>query len=370
MGISIKKVNFINFIGLALLMIATYERLFNYTGISGNYTSIISVVLILLGIVIEAFKTKGKIKIDYLSLLCILPIVLYGFSKETMRYGVFFLIILIWRRNSFADLYGFHILNIIIGFCFIILQIIEKNPRPSGFIYSPTIFSCFIVTSLTYILFEKKHKKNKFTKLFLTIISLFLIYITESSSSLICCIGIIIYKVVINFIIKESKKMNEVKYKKLTKIIIMIIILVIIIIMLNLDKVLLIINRENREASSTTRLKYINIFFNEFLRNWKNFFIGCGGGYTQYYINSFLNVSNHMPLHQDILMILCEYGILGTIFIYKNFIKKLNLNFLIIVVSILATFHNLILCPSLCVYILISSNTLNKQYEKEQKIWS
>ena len=132
---------------------------------------------------------------------------------------------------------------------------------------------------------------------------------------------------------------------------------------LNLEKVLSIISRDNRDASTLTRTKYLSYFINDFFSNILNILLGHGGGYTQNYISSVIGEGKFYPLHQDIIMILCEYGVVGFIYIYKVFISKLRLNWILLIVLILCSFHNIILSPNVMV-----NNTLNFQNEYE-KIW-
>ena len=357
-----------NVIFVMLLGFSLFERLYNKTSISGQNSIYIAIVLIVFSFLFDIFIGKGKYKFDKRILLA-LPLVLYLPCKESIRYMMFFVMIVMWGKYKIVDLYYFVISMIFLGVILSFQQISQGMIRISGFIYSPTLFACILVVLITYLLFEKKHQ-GIVNKLFVLISSI-MIYMTGSSSAFVCVLGIIAYKICINIILTKFDKnyhISKSKKKILTFAIVICLVFVVGYIALNLEEVLSIISRDNRDASTITRTKYLSYFIDDYFSNIRNVMIGQGGGYTQKYISSMIGTGKFYPLHQDVVMLLCEYGIVGYIYIYKIFISKLKFNWLILIVLVLCSFHNIILSPNVMVLILMVSNTLNYQNEYE-KIW-
>ena len=365
-----------------LLFVFTIHSLL-FKSISNNLMTIIIYLGLICGIIfikvfLEGSIKKNDIRSFIVSVVAILPILIYGYNEsklfflntETIRYSLFFLICVLWNDVKISDIKVFHIIIIIFGFLCCMYQISNGITRPSGFLNSPTIFSCMIALSITYLLFEKN--VNIFNYIFI-LIGIFEIYISESSSSLLIVFALILYKIFINFIIskkeKKADKMSDVKKKKILIFIGIASVIAGIYFVNNINALLSIIQRNNRDASTSTRIEFIMIFINQFIHSVKMFFIGNGGGYTQAFIIKNLVSSHHMPLHQDILMLLIEYGLLGFLYIYNFFIKKLKLNYILLIILILFSFHNIILCPYVMCSLIISNNSLNIQY-KNNKIFA
>ncbi len=358
-----------NFIFVVLLGFSLFERLYNKTSISGQYSIYIAILLIFFSFLFDTYIGKGKYKFDKRILLAI-PLVLYFPCKESIRYMVFFVMIVMWGKYKINDLFYFVIFMISLGVILSSQQIYQGMTRISGFIYSPTLYACILVVLITYLLFEKKHQ-GVINKLFILISSI-MIYMTGSSSAFVCMLGIIAYKICINMILSKFDKKHYISKSKrhvLTFVIVICLIFVGAYVTSNLEEVLSIISRDNRDASTLTRTKYLSYFINDYFSNILNAMFGHGGGYTQNYISSIIGEGKFYPLHQDIVMLLCEYGIVGFTYIYKIFISKLKFNWLVLTILVLCSFHNIILSPNVMVLILMVSNTLNFQNEYE-KIWN
>ena len=128
-------------------------------------------------------------------------------------------------------------------------------------------------------------------------------------------------------------------------------------------------NRDNRSESTNTRIYYYELFFDLLKNNSKMVFIGNGAGYVTKYISNLITTNLYVPLHQDFLMFICEYGLIGCGFMYVFFIKKLKMNWLLWLTLFLCSFHNFILSPSLVCLFILTNNSLNYQHNLEEKIW-
>ena len=93
-----------NFIFVVLLGFSLFERLYNKTSISGQYSIYIAILLIFFSFLFDTYIGKGKYKFDKRILLAI-PLVLYFPCKESIRYMVFFVMIVMWGKYKINDLF-------------------------------------------------------------------------------------------------------------------------------------------------------------------------------------------------------------------------------------------------------------------------
>lgn len=355
------------FILLFIVGISLVERVYNTTSISGKYSIYVSVFLILFSIAFDVLYNGTKYKLNK-KIFFTIPIVLYFPCTESIRYAMFFILIILWYKYLIDDLHDFSMVMILIGTLLSIFQYMAGISRISGFIYSPTLYACLLVIFNTYLLFEKKHSVLSYM---CVAISTIMIYMTGSSSGFVCNLGIIFYKIVINVILSKKDKITNIKKSKKQIITVFLIIALILLgfyTIFNLNDVLSIIKRDNRDASTMTRTKYLMYFVNDFFSNIRIFLIGHGGGYTQKYLSSVIGTGRFYPLHQDIMMFLSEYGIIGGIYIYKQFLSKLKFSWIMYLILILCSFHNIVLASQIMILLLLVSNSLNKQHG-QNKIW-
>ena len=159
MDLKVEKKSFFDYILLFITLFANCEILYNHTGVSGYYSIYVSFILFITGFIYLILKNNGNIKISIIAIFCIIPIVIYNFCTESIRYGIFFLTLLTWSNIKFKNLKGFHKSIVILAVIFCLIQKVSKLERISGFMISPTIFSCVLVISLIYFLFEKDFEK-------------------------------------------------------------------------------------------------------------------------------------------------------------------------------------------------------------------
>ncbi|HAQ7747615.1 TPA: O-antigen ligase family protein [Enterococcus faecium] len=346
-----------------ILFLLISEKLYNPTYFSGRYNQ--QVTLIICGISL-AFLLLRKVslkKSDIVSIMAIIYIVLYGFCNESIRYGLVFFSLLIWSKIPVKNI---NILQKVLVIEAVILSMIDLSrgyERVSGFSSgSPTLFSCALAINFTYFIFKKEREKGDYIYALICVI---LLIKTESSSTLILFVVLTLYKIGINILKKFG-------FKSLyTKMFIAIgTLFVVALLVVDLDALLRIFNRSNRDASTLTRLGLYQKFWDMFIKTPESVIFGYGGGFTQEYIQAFWGVSSHLPLHQDVLMFACEYGLFGMFIIIKFLIKRYNFNFIIIAILLLSTFHNIILAPTILLLLVITSNALNMQYGDYKTLWS
>lgn len=353
-----KNDNIAAFVVLSLMC----EKLYNHSYISGIFNKEILTLLIILGGYLHFSRHNQISKFDITAILFSFVYLLYGASKESVRYTLVFITIIIWKNFLVSDLSIFHRSIIVLGAMFSYIDYFYGHKRISGFVSgSPTLFAYTILISIIYLLFQKKRKVYDYFCVFLAFI---LIVKSATSSVLLCALAMVIYKIGVALIRRFRLTQGQIKILITLSGITGIILLVVF-----LNQALSIISRGNRLASTSTRLDIYCVFIKQLFYNIQMLFIGGGGGYTQYYITNFGPSTSHFPLHQDILMFLCEYGILGVILIYFFYFRKQRFHWLVWILIILGSFHNLILSPVTICIILLTSNSLNRQYNHRKEVW-
>ena len=166
---------------------------------------------------------------------------------------------------------------------------------------------------MIYVLFSKGTGKN----LLISFLAIITIYFTGSRSTLICSILFFLY-----FLFKIYMKKS--KFSKVS-LFMGIGIPLITFLLFNLKTLSTFEIREGSEYSTQARTSVLEYFFGELMENTKMLLIGKGGGYATYETPRILGLpQDYYPLHQDIVMWIVEYGILGIIllFIVHNIINS------------------------------------------------
>ena len=363
MMLKINKQKMLDFVIQAFLIVLLCEKIYNGSYISGKYNSIVTIMVTLFSILLLFTKKCNLFKNDFWVIGFIVIVLAYGFSIETIRYGLVFFALVIWNKLQFENLDFVHIATVILGGFFSILDITRGYDRVSGYnAGSPTQFSCALLISLIYFLFYRSG--NRKIRFVFAVLTCLMVVITKSASAIIVMGLILIYKVCMVLLSKTLINERQLKYLVTGAIII-----TGVFVLVNYNTMLNLIPRSNRMASTSTRLGIYQTFWNILTANMGNFLMGKGGGYTQRYIQAYWGISSYLPVHQDILMFACEYGILGLLGMYFFLFKNFKMNILIWAVLILGSFHNIILAPmSLCLLIL-TSNTVRMQQGESVRYW-
>ena len=356
-----KEKGFYIFVQIALFFLMC-EKLYNSSYICGKYNVQVTSLVLLLSIAFVLLRKCRLAKSDLIPIMVIFFIVVYGFSRETIRYGMVFFSLLVWNKIKIKNVDRLHQALVVIAIILSVIDITRGYERISGYSAgSPTLFSCGLAVSFIYFLFKKEKKKWEYI---FPVVILILTIKSESSSTLIFLVVLIIYKICINIVKKFGWKST------LTKIVIAIsVIAVAAFIILNLNDLLGVIGRSNRDASTSTRLGIYQAFWKIFTESPKAILIGLGGGYTQRYIQAYWGATSYMPLHQDILMLAVEYGIVGVVLMIRFLLKQYRLNFIMIAFLVFASFHNILLSPMTLLLFVITSNALNEQYNDYKALW-
>ncbi|KXT76960.1 hypothetical protein [Streptococcus sp. DD12] len=131
--------------------------------------------------------------------------------------------------------------------------------------------------------------------------------------------------------------------------------------------------RANGYQSTQTRTDIIWYFIQLLVTYPKTLFMGMGGGLTPYIVPQLLPYikSNYYPLHQDLVMWVTEYGLIGTLALLNGIRlvnRRMRLSHLsllsITLLFIVGTFHNIFIYP---MGIVLLKLVYNSVYAKESK---
>ena len=338
------------------------DKLYNLSYSSGAYTVEITLCFTFLSLLLVFFHKCRITKDDYGTFAFIAFMVLYGLSRESIRYGMVFFSVYIWSKLDEFKMDAINKILTVLAVAFSIYDISTGHARISGFCGgSPTLFSIAAAVLLTYFLLKKDFCRKD---IIWAAINLIMIWLTESASTQLFALALIAYKVIVHLVKRFGMKSWLVRGG-----ITISVLFVTGYVFLNYENLLAMFTRDNRIASTSTRIGIYEVFFRQFIGNARCFLIGYGGGYTQEYIRAYWGAISHLPVHQDILMFACEYGVIGLAFMYFCYLKKLNMSFIIWGILILASFHNIILAPMVFCLIILNSSYLNKQYAGRKEVW-
>ena len=276
--------------------------------ITGSMNRIIIGVLFILAIIYRFYRGTMINLIDILMVLSIgVYIFLWKYSGDNSF--VYMMMIFILYLIKDIEIYKekiFFSCIIFIGFVMGVVQKIEGEDRVTGFLStSPTIFSYMLLIAMIYVLFSKNTGKN----LLISLLAILTIYFTESRSTLICSIFFFLYFLLKNYM-KKSKIFKVSLFMGIG-------IPLITFLLFNLRTLSTFKIREGSEYSTQARTSVLEYFFGELMENTKMLLIGKGGGYATYETPRILGLpQDYYPLHQDIVMWIVEYGILGIILLF------------------------------------------------------
>lgn len=338
-----------------LLFLISME--FLYSPGSGTYNAVILVLLcgVLTGL--RFVLGSGKLKIkrsDLMSFFLLIWIVLWGDKRESLRYAMTLYIIWLLTKLPMRDLRKLHIWLICIGtMCTAYMLLTAPGQRAIGyFAGSPTLFSYSMCISIYYLLFSAGHRKKDYI---LCAFAMLCIILTESRTTILAAAGIIGWSIARDYFSTFKKQLP------IAIVIATAVALIGVIVFLRFfDVEQFMYGRGNARASSETRMGMIMRFVNQLRTDPVMLMIGKGGGYT---VNLLTVGDSHLPLHQDILMLVCEYGLLGFAAIVLLFFVPLQMNWLMWAILITGSFHNIIISPISILCFVTAVRSINQEHK-------
>lgn len=337
-----------------IIVLLCLERIYMPGKTSGSFNGLIYGLSLVLAFGLLMLNVR---KVSYgLRDLCFIFVAMYflfwHYDSRSLQYAVIVLTVLFIGKLNIDDMLVLHRALVVLGFLFSIIFCIGEE-RWSGFLNnSAPVFSLIMVTSVAYLLF---HPNSKSIDYCLALIALFLIFMTETRITLL--VGLVL--LVTRFFNGPTKKVVTffIRHKLLLFIVLTIIVWFVF---LNYDLLLSIISRSNGDASSETRIGLMQGVCAQWLQSTFTFIFGNKGGFAMHYV-ALLDptISGNMPVHQDVLMLLCDYGFLGFLLFviaFSSFAAKWPWYAFLILA--MATFHNVFTAGVSFLLLILSFNSL------------
>lgn len=143
-----------------------------------------------------------------------------------------------------------------------------------------------------------------------------------------------------------------------------------IIIIFNINNILYFVDQslgrgsQSLAESNQTRMGLYNFVFEQLKSDFRMIFIGKGGGYIERTIENSFGLSYYLPVHQDFLMILSEYGLIGLLSVLYAFLKGKRTKWLFIYLFIACSFHNIVLSSKIMVLMTIALQNIENENDK------
>lgn len=337
----------------SLFMIATFMERFYSRG-SGSFNSVITLSFILIFCAIIALHLR-RLRFDLYDLVawaCIAYFALHSFDSRSIFYAAKLFIIYSTTKTLFKDLSFLHRTLVILGFvcCLIFCR---GTQRWSGF-YSASapVFGLAMTCTVLYLL--GKHNSTKFD-VALAGIATFLVAMTRTRILLLASLvlwlarfGNKVFSRIVSFLGR---------HKFLA---VVCIAAVVLFVATYYEDILDLVGRDDGHDSNRTRMQLMLGVFGQWIASPQAFLFGNGGGYAMAY-TAFANSGfvGNLPVHQDVLMLLCDYGIFGvSLFALALCPMARKWPWYCWVVFAVATFHNVFTTSSACVLMFLTFQTL------------
>lgn len=333
-----------------LIVLSFMERIYSPGQSSGSFNRFIYIGYALLGLswIFLHYRTIKFGMHDAAMVTACLLFMIYSYDSRSILYGTILFGILALTKLHIADMRPVHRALVVLGLIFGILFCIGDD-RWSGFLNnSAPVFSLIMLTSQTYLLFYPK--ATKFDGL-LAVSALFLIAMTQTRATLLVGIVLIVGKIGGSSVVAFTSVLRRHKFAAT-----ILLIVLAYIVFSNLDFILSLVAREGGGDSNRTRAQLMGNILSQWVTSPQSFLFGHGGGFAMSY-TALVNASftGNLPVHQDVLMLLCDYGVIGVALLGFALVPFLrNLQWFSLLVLCMATFHN-VFTSGACLMLLILS---------------
>ena len=272
---------------------------------------------------------------------------LRGDGLEPVRYALTLIIIFGISGLYVGNMRRLHIALIVLGAVLSIRNMLLNHDRATGYMLSPTIYSLQMAISIYYLLENGRRKKHD---MLYCIIAFVMIVLTYSRTNILAGGGLLVYNYVKKAYLKGRKQMPIVRviiYALLGSF------AVILVSSINLEALMNI--RLNAQDSTNTRMYWIIKIWQSVCKKPAAFLVGMGGGFA----TGQLSDITYVPLHQDLMLFACEYGIVYFLMLFSQMNKKYRFDLVEWALVIVGSFHNLFLSS---VTVLLFFTTVRSLY--------
>lgn len=121
---------------------------------------------------------------------------------------------------------------------------------------------------------------------------------------------------------------------------------------------------QQMEYSNSTRLYLIQVVIKEYIKNPIRMIFGYGSGYVEIILRKIIGLREYLPVHQDFILILTEFGILGIVILYVFFLKKHRAKWIFLFMFVICSFHNGILnTRNMLLMVMVMKNIEQNNYK-------
>lgn len=286
----------------------------------------------------------------------ILWTLLYGDGNEPVRYALTWVLIFCLSHIQIKNLRKMHILLILLGSILTIETVVLQGGRGTGYMHSPTIFSLQMCVSVYYLLENRQRKKYDFIYCILAFVMTFFTY---SRTNLLAAGGLLVFDFLKRIYQKSQRQIPVIRMVLYS------LIAVAALVAVSMVDVKSIMNlRDNAQDSTNTRLFWIAQIWNDMSHHIWSFFIGMGGGYTSQQLSSGVFV----PMHQDFLMFLCEYGVPYLLLLCWMIQRRYRLNLIEWMIIVVGSFHNFFISSVTIILFFLSIRELRLDASNQYRI--
>lgn len=353
-----KKSRIVEYLLVLCLFAALCE--FLYADYTGQRTNVILVVFFFIGAATFLIENRRIRMNELIKIIVSLWVLVWSINIQSVRYFLTLMSIFFWTKHKFKDLEKNIKMMTAIGVLMAFYQFLNGRTRVSGFYAnSPTQLACTLYVFETYLFIKlTNHKMDKSTFALVTL-SLITIFLTETRSVLLAASIVFAFYLMIILV-------NSSRIKSKRELFMLLIAVALPILAINsqtlMDFVHSRFHRTNGDASNFTRMYMYNTMIGLLKNNPKMLFIGGKGGFAHNLFGA--AAGQYLPVHQDFLLIVVEYGIVGLSAVLLTFLWRKRTALYFFMVFGICSFHNAVLNPELMILIGITMADLERNGDR------
>jgi len=343
-------------LALAILYFIYCQFLFPFDRNKAN--AIISVGIALFGIALCILKRIRFKKQDVNCVIVALIALVYSRSSEGIRYFLLLLSWIMWAKFQFNNLLNFVYILVLTMACYSVPQLVQGVTRITGFSTSPPQAACVLLVCETYMMVYMANAGKNWKSLLLSCLCIFLIFETGTRSNLVA--GILVFAFFCLRVLLNNRKIKN-NINVFWVVLLFSMAIMILLAPTLFPMILSKLGRGNATESTGTRIYIYKALFEQILQSPQNLLIGSKGGFVEIYLKQILGTNEYFPGHQDYLVILCEYGLVGLVTVFYVFLKKHTGWLYFFLVFTVCSFHNIMLSGTTMMLMLITMTDLERK---------
>ena len=318
------------------IVLSFMERIYSPGKSSGTFNSAITLLYVGFGVAIIAAHLKS-LRFDGFDLAAFVAVAYFAFHSYGQRsflYATIVVGIYCFIKIRLSNLAIVHRLLVCLGLLCCLAFCLGSSRWSGFFTSSAPVFALVMTCSVLYLLFSPQSGKIDYV---LAAIATAMIAMTQTRILLLAALVLWVGR----FAKRRLKSFEN--FLKAHKIIAAVLILAFaVFIALNYEDILGLVSRDGGDDSNRTRIKLMTGAISQWVATPFSLLFGNGGGYAMAY-TAMANASytGNLPVHQDILMLLCDYGVIGfAVFCLALYPAFKNWPWYCWLVLAVATFHN------------------------------